>query len=104
MDILSLEFYSNDLGQDLTIREFFEHLLLTLWFEKEEFDGKRPFGNSDWDGDLLVCLIKNKVLKGKIDSDGYIQTIDHSDEYVSDFIAENIIEKIFKDNSKEGKK
>jgi hypothetical protein len=57
--ILNLKFYSGDLMEDITIREFLQKLLLTLFEEMEGFSGKRPFGNSGWDGDLIICLINN---------------------------------------------
>ena len=40
------------------------------------FDSKRPFGNSDWDCDLIVCLIKNNIIYGKLDEDGCIEEYD----------------------------
>ena len=44
--------------------------------EQEMFDSKRPFGNSDWDCDLIICLIKNNVIYGKLDEDDYIEDYD----------------------------
>ena len=74
--ILKLKFYSNDLRKEITIKGFFKELLKTLFKEQEMFDSKRPFGNSDWDCDLIVCLIKNNVIYGKLDEDGYIDDYD----------------------------
>lgn len=67
-EILELEFESTDLGETITIKEFFKRLLTTLFEEGECFSGKRPFGNSGWDYDLCICLAKNGVIKGKYDS------------------------------------
>lgn len=64
-EILELEFESTDLGETITIKEFFKRLLTTLFEEEECFSGKRPFGNSGWDYDLCICLAQN----GIIDSD-----------------------------------
>ena len=75
-EILSLKFYSNDLDREITIKDFFKELLARLLKEQEMFDSKRPFGNSDWDSDLIVCLIKNNVIYGKLDEDGYIEDYD----------------------------
>ena len=75
-EILNLKFYSKDLDREITIKDFFKKLLKTLFKEKETFDSKRPFGNSDWDCDLIVCLIKNNIIYGKLDEDGYIEDYD----------------------------
>lgn len=75
-EILKLKFYSNDLHREITIKGFFKELLKKLLKEKEMFSSKRPFGNSDWDGDLIICLIKNNIINGKIDEDGYIEDYD----------------------------
>ena len=75
-EILKLKFYSKDLDREITIKDFFKKLLKTLFKEKEMFDSKRPFGNSDWDCDLIVCLIKNNIIYGKLDEDGYIEDYD----------------------------
>jgi len=90
MEVLDLKFYSNDLYKEVTIREYFYHLMKTLWEEQENFSGKRPLGNSDWDGDLIKCLIQNKLIKGTIDEDGYIDDYDYKE------INKFVINKIFK--------
>lgn len=59
-----------------TIREYLCNLLLTLWEEGEGFSGKRPFGNSGWDYDLLEPLLKAGLIEGSIDEDGYVETMD----------------------------
>jgi len=90
--ILDLKFKSEDLGKTVTIREFFFQLLKTLWIEKEEFSGSNPFGNSGWDGDLIKCLIKNKLIKGTLD-DGFLDEYDEKE--VDKFVLDNIIKPIF---------
>lgn len=75
-NILDLRFISDDLGKEVSVREFLCALLQTLWEEKEGFSGKRPFGNSAWDADLAKCLIEHKAVKGTLDSDGYIESCD----------------------------
>jgi hypothetical protein len=64
-----LEFYSYDLKQTITIGDFFKKLLIKLLYEQEEFNPKRPFGNSNWDQDLIRCLIQNELIMGSIDDD-----------------------------------
>lgn len=79
--ILKLKFYSKDLRKEITIKDFFKELLKTLFKEQEMFDSKRPFGNSDWDSDLIVCLIKNNIIYGKLDEDGFIEDYDWKECY-----------------------
>ena len=43
---------SMDFDNPITIKGYLKELSLTLWKEKECFNGKRPFGNSGWDYDL----------------------------------------------------
>lgn len=74
----------NDAGAT-TIGEYLIKLLATLWDEKEGFDGKRPFGNSDWDGDLVVALIQAGAIEGELDEDGYINSCD--DDAAEELIA-----------------
>lgn len=59
--------------------------MATLWDEKEAFNGKRPFGNSDWDGDLVIALIRGGMVDGGLDEDGYIDSCD--DDAVEELIA-----------------
>lgn len=100
MNILDLKFYSNDLEKEVTVREFFFELLKTLWIEQEGFSGKRPFGNSGWDGNLIVCLIKNKLVSGEIDlvhgeldEDGYLEIYDSAE--VDEFVINMILKPLF---------
>lgn len=80
-EMANLKMYSNDLCKVLTIKEYFKEILLELWIEGEEFSGKRPFGNSGWDYDVLQCLIKNDIVKGKLDEDGYVDEVESDDWY-----------------------
>lgn len=77
MDILDLPMAMdyND-AKATTIRDYLKRLLVTLWEEKESFSGKRPFGNSGWQYDLYVALIKGGAIAGKLDSEGRIGEID----------------------------
>jgi hypothetical protein len=60
----------NDVGA-ITVKEYFQRLLLKLWEEREGFSGKRPFGNSGWENPLYAALINGKVITGKVDEHGY---------------------------------
>lgn len=90
-EILELKFYSNDLDEEITIKDFFKTLLKKLFEEQENFSGKRPFGNSDWCGDLCVCLIENKIVNGKIDEYGYIEECDWG---YFDIVIERLIDSL----------
>lgn len=81
--------FDSDAGNDLTIRDYLQTLLTTLWEEKEGFSGKRPFGNSGWDYDLYTPLIKSGFISGSLDACGYIQEFDRSeaDEYIAKLIT-----------------
>lgn len=68
----SLEFYCNDLDKKISIHDYLIELLKALWEEQDEFSGKRPFGNSGWDYDLIGCLIANNIIEGKLDEYGYV--------------------------------
>ena len=49
--------FDSDAGDNLTVREYFKTLLLTLWDEKEGFSGKRPWGNSGWEYEVHIALL-----------------------------------------------
>jgi len=67
--VLEIKFYCDDLRKELTVREFMQTLLITLFEEMDSFHGKRPFGNSCWDDDMIVALIKNKAIKGTVEEE-----------------------------------
>lgn len=77
-EILALEFYSNDLDETLSVREYLKTLLKTLWQEGEGFSGKRPLGNSGWERDLAVPLLRGGYIQGEWDDveEGWIDWID----------------------------
>jgi hypothetical protein len=52
---LALELPSNDAGAS-TVGDYLTKLLLEVWKEEEDFDGKRPFGNSGWQHELGGAL------------------------------------------------
>ena len=67
-------FQCDDLDCKLTVREYLIQLLSTLWDEQDGFSGKRPFGNSCWDLDIIRVLVDSGHIQGKIirvyDDDG----------------------------------
>ena len=73
-DILKLKLSGDFEGT--TIRGYLSQLLTALWDEGEGFNSKRPFGNSAWEYDLYLPLIKAGVVEGKLDQHGYIEDMD----------------------------
>lgn len=63
--------FDSDVGDNLTVRDYLRILLLQLWAQQEGFSGKRPFGNSGWEYDLLFPLAKAGFVDlGPMDEDG----------------------------------
>lgn len=61
---------------DTTIRGYLKALLHRLWEEGEGFSSKRPFGNSSWEDELILPLVKQGIVKGSFDEDGYLEDFD----------------------------
>lgn len=58
-DWLNVRFFDRiSLNREVTVREFFNELLLKLWDEQDGFSGKRPFGNSCWYIPVMEALGK----------------------------------------------
>ena len=75
-NILELIIEESDAGNNITVKDYLKKLLSELWIEGEGFSGKRPFGNSGWEYDLYKPLVKAKVVKGELNEDGYIDSVD----------------------------
>lgn len=73
--ILDLPMRPNDSGAD-TIRGYLKALLVALWEQGESFSGKRPLGNSCWEGDLELPLVEAGIVEGKLDEDGWLESVD----------------------------
>lgn len=74
-----------------TIGEYLRNLLLAVWQEKEGFSGKRPFGNSSWEYEL-VALVKAGIKIGVIDEFGDVESVD---EEQLDSLITNAIREVF---------
>lgn len=61
-DILKMTFLSRDLDRKLTVGNYLAKLFKKVWLEGEEFNGKRPFGNSDWQDDVFSALVENGIV------------------------------------------
>jgi hypothetical protein len=58
------------------VRGYLVALLAQLWREGQGFSGKRPFGTSAWQHDLLDPLIKQGLISGKFDEYGFVEEMD----------------------------
>lgn len=71
VEILALPMEPNDAGA-LTVREYLKALVAAVWRKGEGFSGKRPFGNSGWECDLLRALARGGAIKARfVKVDGY---------------------------------
>lgn len=77
-EALELRFECRDLDREVSIREYFKELLNRLFSEGERFSGKRPFGNSGWEYDIIAPLIKAELIKGSLDDEGCVETFDRA--------------------------
>lgn len=75
-EILDLPMSMNDAGAT-TVRAYLIALLSEVWQKGEGFSGKRPFGNSGWEFELYIPLIKASLIKGSLDSNGYVEDCDN---------------------------
>jgi hypothetical protein len=88
-DILAIEFESLDLGYPLSLRQYLKELLKTLWQEGEEFSGKRPFGNRDWQYEIYEALARKGLIAGQLDKDGFLT---ESNKQAADELVLKLIE------------
>lgn len=77
MNILDIPMQDND-AKASTIKDYLKALLYTLYNEGEGFSGKRPFGNSGWEFEMYIALIKAGVVEGALTEDGYLDHVDTS--------------------------
>ena len=61
-DVLNVKLRVNS-ADARTVREYLYKLLSQVWNEKDSFSGKRPFDNSDWEGDLIAPLLRYGFLE-----------------------------------------
>lgn len=71
--------FDSDAGRDLTIREWLISLLTRVWIEQDEFSGKRPWGNSGWDYDVYLPLIKAGLVSGEVGGEDEGEWLDDVD-------------------------
>jgi len=88
--ISEIEFYSRDLDSRVTVKEWLQELLCIVWMEKDEFSGKRAFGNSSWEYELYDVLVKHRIIIGILDEDGFVEDCD--DKLANKIILDIIVE------------
>lgn len=77
-EILNLPMGRNDAKAE-TIKGYLGALLRGVWEEEESFSGKRPFGNSGWQQEVVAALAKGGAIKATLDADGYLQDYDEDE-------------------------
>lgn len=92
-EILDSCMVEHEYGKKVTLREYFKLLLTTMWSEGEGFSGKRPFGNSGWDLDVLSGLGRLGVIEAEFDSNGYLDSVD---EKAGNRLVFELIDGVFK--------
>lgn len=70
-DALNVVIPRSDAGDGITVKDYLYQLLNTLWEEGEGFSGKRPFGNSCWEYDLLRPLVVAGFISGTVTPSKY---------------------------------
>lgn len=87
--------FDSDAGDGITVRKYLYRLLSALWEEQESFSGKRPLGNSGWEYDLYIPLVKAGFISGSIDPDGCIDLNEKQLREASAYVADLISAAIF---------
>jgi hypothetical protein len=80
---------------ELTVRRYLCLAVTNLWRDGENFSGKRPVDNSDWQWRIYGALVKAEVIEGSFDEDGYLDQVDtaHGDK-----VMHAAIDSVFKWN------
>lgn len=93
-EILNLKFNRGDMPNTKTLGDYLKKLFKTLWQEGEDFNSKRPLGNSDWQWEVYYVLVKNNVVEGTIDEYDCVDTVDF---YQADKVILNLIDYLFRE-------
>lgn len=78
--VLNLRLHPDNEAHAATIRDYLTALLTRVWTENEEFSGKYPFGNSDWQYDLYGALADAGLINHD-EKDEYVDTAE-GDRYI----------------------
>ncbi len=79
--------FDSDAGENLTCREYLCELLALVWEQEQGFNGKRPFGNSGWQHDMLCALSEAGCIKGTKDDWGIVPDDKNGDAFVFQMIG-----------------
>lgn len=79
-DVRGVPMGRNDAGAE-TIGQYLSRLLSRVWDEEEEFDGKRPFGNSGWQSEVYAALDNSEFAAG-----GYVTSSHEYNELIREAI------------------
>ena len=71
---LETRFLSVDLHKRVSLRQYFKAQLTALWHESDCFSGKHPLGNSGWNWEIAIVLVKHGFIKGEFDRDGELES------------------------------
>lgn len=71
--LLDHTFTPSDIGEEMLVRSYLADLLLTLMQQGESFSGKRPFGNSGWEENLVAPMIQCGVIPGTVSDDEWAE-------------------------------
>lgn len=82
-ELLHLEINDPDSGAQ-TVGQFLGLLLSTLWLQAEEFSGKRPLSNSDWQYTVYKAMGKAGIAEIEFDEDGYIENFTNEAQISAD--------------------
>jgi hypothetical protein len=63
----------------MSIREYLYELFSDLFHQGEDFNSKRPWGNSGWQFDVYTALIREGILPGMLDSEGFLNNCDEDE-------------------------
>lgn len=61
--ILALPMQEND-AKAKTVADYLFKLARHMWDEEDGADGKRPFGNSGWQHEIIAALVRGGALRG----------------------------------------
>lgn len=61
-----------------TIGDYLVSLLTQLWYQGEQFSGKRPLGNSGWRYELYAALGHAGMIDTRLDEDGFLEECDEA--------------------------
>lgn len=73
-------------------RAMLKDLLTMVLLQGEEFDGKRPWGDSGWEWDIYNAMVVNGFVRGVVDEYGDVDGVDITE---CDELIMRCVEEIF---------